>query len=740
MNNFAKTASTLEAVAEGNAVLKHIRFREDTQTFYLQTKHTAYVFCINELNEPEHLYYGASIPEEDIRHIRSRHGYSFAPYAERVGDTVSPSVYMREFPVSGVGDFRTCMLIIADGDGRYGARMQYVGHELRAGRLPIPQLPHSRGINAESLSVRLYNEKKKIAAILHYVVYPDCDAIVRYTQIVNESEREMRLLKVSSFCLDAETHDFDAVELFGTYQYERGVISRTPLHYGSMGQCSRKGASGHHGNPFFALCSHSACETHGDAYGFNLVYSGNYKNEIETDERGNTRIVSGISDEGFEYPLLPHESFYSPEAVLVYSSDGLGGMSRRMHDFARLEIINPIFVSKHRPIVLNTWEGCYFDVDENKLLAIADRAKEMGAELLVLDDGWFRSNDTEGLGDWRADGKRFPSGLKSLSEKLHAKGLGFGLWFEPEMVSKRSALYAAHPDWAVGNGDEQYLGRSQLVLDFSRPEVVDYVFSHMCATLDGLAIEYIKWDMNRYISEAGTAAGAQGAFFHRHMLGVYDLLHRITSRYPQVLLESCAGGGGRFDLGMLYYSPQIWTSDNTDPFNRIAIQLGTSLAYPNSCIASHVTKSVCSGLNADFAFRCATAAFGVYGYEMHPDESTKEERAQLSRYARDYIKNEELVLSGDLFRLERSHEFSAYMLVSKDKSRAVLTLVQLFYNPLDKTKVLRLQGLDRDAHYRCSLDGGVYSGAILERVGLRFDDLLSGTGRAFYVAFEKISI
>lgn len=719
--------------------MKYIRFSTDTQTFYLHTERTTYAFCINELNEPEHLYYGARIPEEDIRHIRSRHCYSFAPYAERVGDTVSPTVYMREFPVVNDGDFRTAMLSVTDGDGRYGARMQYCGYELREGRLPISQLPHSRGINAESLSVRLYNERKKIAAVLHYVVYPACDAIVRYTQIVNEGERDIRLQKVSSFCLDIEGHEFDSIELFGTYQYERGVVSRSPLRYGSAGQCSRKGTSGHQGNPFFAVCSHNADENSGEAYGFNLVYSGNYKNEIEVDERGNTRIVSGVSDDRFEYPLLPGESFYSPEAVLVYSADGLGGISRRMHDFVRAEIINPEFVSKHRPVVLNTWEGCYFDVDENKLLAMADGALEMGAELLVLDDGWFRSNDTEGLGDWLTDRKRFPSGLKDLSEKLRAKGLGFGLWFEPEMVSKRSALYAAHPDWAVGNGDEQYLGRSQLVLDFSRSEVVDYVFTRMCEVLDGLKIEYIKWDMNRYISEAGTRAGAQGAFFHNYMRGVYDLLSRITSRYPHILLETCAGGGGRFDLGMLYYSPQIWTSDNTDPYNRTAIQLGTSLAYPNSCIASHITQNVGSGLNADLAFRYATAVFGTYGYELHPDELTKEERAQLKRYAETYRENEDLILCGDLYRVEQSPKFVSYVLVAKDKSRALLTFEQLFYNALDKTKVLHLRGLDKDAYYRCSLDGKTYNGAVLENVGLRIDELLAGTGRAFCIMFAKIN-
>ena len=719
--------------------MKHIRHNEKTQTFYLHTFNTTYALCVNETGDVEHLYYGARIPEEDIRHIRSRHCYSFAPYSERTGDTVSPSVYMREFPVANDGDFRPSALSLSDADGRFGARMSYCGYELRDGRLPIPQLPYSRDLNCESLSVRLCNAEKHIAAVLHYAVYPDCDAIVRYTQIINEGDREIKLQKVSSLCLDAEGHSFDLIELFGTYQYERGVVSRSPLKYGQLGACSRKGASGHQGNPFFAVCSPESNENSGEAYGFNLVYSGNFRNEIEVDERGNTRIVSGLSDCLFEYPLAAGGSFYSPEAVLVYSREGLGGMSRRMHDFVRTRIVDPKFSFSHRPVVLNTWEGCYFDVDENKLLSMADKAKEMGAELLVLDDGWFRANDAEGLGDWETDRKRFPSGLRALSEKLHSRGIKFGLWFEPEMVSKNSRLYSLHPDWTVGNGDEAYLGRSQLVLDMSRKEAVDYIFERMCAVLDGMEIEYVKWDMNRYITEAGTRAGAQGAFFHNYMLGVYDLLSRITSRYPHILLETCAGGGGRFDLGMLYYSPQIWTSDNTDPYNRTAIQLGTSLAYPNSCIASHITQNVGSGLNADLAFRYATAVFGTYGYELHPDELTKEERAQLKRYAETYRENEDLILSGDLFRLEQSPKFISYILVSKDKSRALCTFEQLFYNALDKTKVLRLRGLDKDAYYRCSLDGNTYSGAVLENVGLRIDELLAGTGRAFCIEFAKIN-
>ena len=715
-----------------------IRYCEETATFYLNTAHTSYAFCINELGAPEHLYYGARIPSDDLRHIRNKHVYSFVPYAERGLECVSPDVFFQELPVANCGDFRSCALSLTDEDGRYGARMRYADHTVREGRLPLPDLPYSRGFGAESLEITLKGETKGIEIKLHYVVYPACDAIARYAEIINCGKKEIHLQKAASLSLDLYGREWELLETYGAYQYERAVVQRTPLKYGTTGSFSHRGASGHQGNPFMAVCRPSATENAGEVYGFNLIYSGNYENSAEVDALGNTRVVTGISGYEFDWTLSAGERFYTPEAVMVYSDCGIGGMSRAFHDFVRRQIVPPAFASRHRPVVLNTWEGCYFDVNEQKILALADGALAAGAELLVLDDGWFRSDDDENLGDWETDFKRFPNGLGWLSDRLHEKGLGFGLWFEPEMVNPRSRLYGRHPEWAVSSGDDRYISRNQLVLDMSDPAVIDYLFERICACLDGVKIEYMKWDMNRYISEAGTSYGKQGGFFHRYVTGVYELLRRVSERFPDMLVETCAGGGGRFDLGMLYYSPQIWTSDNTDPYTRNAIQFGTSLAYPNSSISSHVTHNVGTGLNGSMRFRYVTASFGVYGYELDAGKLSEEESRSLFDYTKEQRKIEPLVLDGDLYRLLDGDKFAAWALVSKDRSRAVFSFVQLRYNAMDKTCVVRIEGLDENAWYRSSEDGKLYRGGVLANLGIRIDGLPGNTGKAVQIFFERV--
>lgn len=715
-----------------------IRYCEETATFYLNTAHTSYAFCINELGAPEHLYYGARIPSDDLRHIRNKHVYSFVPYAGRGLECVSPDVFFQELPVANCGDFRSIALSLVDGNGKYGARMRYASHILREGRLSLPDLPYSRGIGAESLEVTLKGETKEIEIKLHYVVYPACDVIARYTEIINCGKKEIHLQKAASLSLDLYGHEWELIETYGTYQYERAAVQRTPLKYGTSGSFSHKGASGHQGNPFMAVCRPEACEDTGEVYGFNLIYSGNYENSAEVDALGNTRIITGISDYQFDFAIPAGERFFTPEAVMVYSDCGIGGMSRAFHDFVRRQIIPPSFVNRHRPVVLNTWEGCYFDVNEQKILALADGAIAAGAELLVLDDGWFRTDDNENLGDWQTDFKRFPHGLGWLSDRLHEKGLGFGLWFEPEMINSKSRLYGERPEWVVCSGDGCYLSRNQLVLDMGNPVVVDYLFERICACLSGVKIEYLKWDMNRYISEAGTSCGTQGSFFHRYIKGVYRLLRRVSEKFPALLIETCAGGGGRFDLGMLYYSPQIWTSDNTDPYTRNAIQLGTSLAYPNSAISSHVTHNVGTGLNGSMRFRYVTASFGVYGYELDAGILSEEERDMLLGFTREQKEIEPLVLDGDLYRLLDNGKFAAWALVSKDRSRAVFSFVQLRYNAMDKTCVVRIKGLDEAALYRSSGDGKLYRGGVLAHLGIRIEDLPGNTGKAVQILFERV--
>lgn len=678
------------------------------------------------------MYYGASVPEEDLRHLCPRQEYSFAPYSRATGPVVSPAVFFQELPTENSGDYRVCALALTDGQGQYGTRLRYVSHVVTQGRKALQGLPCAGGEGAESLEVLLADESGELEVRLYYVTYAVEDVLTRYMEIRNGGSGVIRIRKAGT-ALDLPGRDYELLELFGAYHHERAVVQRTPLKYGKQGSFSHKGASGHETNPFLALCRRGTTEDWGEAYGVNLVYSGNFENEVEVDKTGNTRLVTGISGYGFEWALEPGEIFTAPEAVFTYSAEGLGAMSRQFHDFIRRHIVPARFAFSHRPVVVNTWEAFGFAVDEEKILRLAAGAKELGAELLVLDDGWFRDDDSRGLGDWQVSEKKFPSGFPWLSARLHEMGLQFGLWFEPEMVNEDSGLYREHPDWVIGTDSERYLGRGQLVLDMGNPAVVDYLFSCLCRCLDDVAVEYIKWDMNRYISEAGSVfADNQGEVFHRYILGVYELLNRVTRRYPQILLESCAGGGGRFDLGMLCYAPQIWASDNTDPFVRTEIQLGTSLGYPNSVISSHFTAARVSGLNADMDFRFACAAFGVYGYELDPGALTAGRRRELREFTKEQAAWEELVLNGDLYRLlnRDGGNFAACMLVAKDRSRAVLTLVQYFYTAMEQTKRLRLRGLDRDGFYRCSLDGRVYRGAVLMNAGLRITGLVNGSGRA----------
>ena len=637
---------------------RHIIFNKETKTFYLHTRNTSYVFYVNEMGDLEHLYYGGRIPDDDMRHLACNRSYSFAPFDASVGEHCSPDAYFREYPIGGIGDFRICATQFG---GVCGISPKYVTHKISKGKETIPDLPSARGDGTESLEITLEDREKNIRIVLYYTVYPDCDAITRRAQITNCGQNAMRLHKAMSLSLDLPDREYEKIDLAGTYMYERATVQRVPLAYGKSSSFSQKGCSGHHGNPFVALCSIGAAENCGEVYGFNLVYSGNYETEIEVNAKGSTRIICGMGE--LDWTLKANDSFYTPEAVCVFSNQGIGGMSRLFHDFIREHIVPQKWAHAHRPVAINTWETCYFNVSEEKIMGMVQAAKEIGSELLVLDDGWFRPNDKQGLGDWKTDTNKFPSGLK---------------------------------------------------------------------------IEYLKWDMNRYISEPCGAGGENGAFCHRYILGVYSLLRRITKRYPDLLIESCAGGGGRFDLGMLCYCPQIWTSDNTDPFNRIAIQTGTSVAYPNSAIVSHVTHGVVSGVNASLGLRCATAAFGPYGYEFDPVSLSKEDRIRLKSYKEDVCRREDLMLCGDLYRLLTTDKFIAYSVVAKDKTRAMLTFIQLIFTALDEIKRVRLCGLNENAYYTSSADGKTYSGAALMNAGLVFDGLAGAAGKVETIEFTQI--
>ncbi len=717
-----------------------IIYREDLRTFYLNTKNTTYAFFINELGLPEHLYYGKKIGAEDIRYAALRHGYSFTPFDKNVGNKVSPDVFLQEYPTANGGDYRICAFAVKDGDGYFGARLKYKNHSIFRGRKQIDSLPCARGDGAETLEVTLESEESKTEVKLYYVVYEEFDVITRHEIITNFADKSAFVLKANT-ALDLYGCDYDLIDLFGMYHCERSMISRNPLSHGRQGNFSVKGSSGHETNPFFVLCRHDATEDCGEVYGFNFVYSGNFANDVQVTKENNTRVIIGISDYLFDWKLDKNESFSTPETIMTYTDRGIGEMSRIMHDFVRVRIIPEKFAFSHRPVVLNTWEAFGFDIDLKKITEIAKCSKEMGAELVVIDDGWFRNDDTEGLGDWKVIKEKFPNGIKEVSDTLHSLGLQFGLWFEPEMINEKSDLFSAHPEWVIGTNAERYVARHQLVLDMGNPAVVDYLAGRIFDCLDGVKIEYMKWDMNRYVSEVGSSAiPNQGEVFHRYVLGVYRLLSMVSERYPDMLIETCSGGGGRFDLGMLYYSPQIWTSDDTDPYIRSDIQTGTSLAYPPSSMSCHFTSAKISGIDADSDFRFRVANFGAYGYEMDPTAISAQRRAELAEYTKLQKRYENVMLSGDLYRIitRGNGEYSSYVQVAKDKSAALFTFIQFAYTPLNQQVVVRLKGLNEDFYYRSSDDGKVYSGAVLTNVGLRMDGIVSKSGYTKQIYFEKV--
>ena len=705
-----------------------IHFNENTKTFHLQTRETSYVFCVSDFDTLEHLYYGARIPDDNIRYIGNRQVYSFVAHESRDSRKFSTSVVGLEIAPFNSGDVRNPS-VVYDCDNELDAnRLRYRSYKIYKGRETLENLPHSRPTEGvETLEVLLSDENNKLEVRLFYTVYAEENVIARYQKIKNVSANSLTIRKFASMCLDFYGMEFDTVTLEGMYLYERALVSRAPIKRGLFKTNSLAGISSHGRNPFIALCSHNADEDQGEVYGFNLLYSGNFSNEVFVSHLGDTRITMGLDDTGFSWSLGVGETFTSPEAVLTYSNQGLGGMSRNLHDHTRRNVIEREYAFAPRPIVVNTWEAAYFDVTEEKVLALAEHAADCGVDTVVLDDAWFRTNVQYGMGDWRTVADRFPSGIKGLSQKIHALGLKFGIWLEPEMVGADSELYRAHPEWILSTSKQPLISRYQYVLDLTRDEVVNHVADRITEELQGVELDYIKWDFNRYVTEAASAVTPQGEVYHRQMLGAYKLLSILKSRF-HVLFETCSGGGGRFDLGMLYYSPQIWTSDNTDPYARVYIQYGSSLAYPTSALSCHFTKGECtSGRPSTYAFRWNVASFGTYGYELDISKYSAEDKAIFKTYSEAYRKDEDLNLDGDLYRLisPETDKFCAYIKVSKDKKKAQLTFLEINATGTIETMVLRLKGLDPNKAYKNAQTGEVLYGATLMNVGIRVGDLFS---------------
>ena len=677
---------------------------------HLRNERISYVVRVLENDALGQLYFGRALGEgRSYAHLGLGpfHGFS-----NRLDDPVA-----LEYPVPGIGDYRIPALTIEGPDGSTVLDLRYAGHRIVAGKPPLPGLPSTyveADEEADTIEIVLADGPTGTEVQLSYTIFRDLPLIARSAIIRNRGAASLRLTCAMSASLDLPDSDWLLVHLSGTWARERHVVERG-LAPGRQSIGSVRGASGLQHNPFVGLRRATTTEDAGEAYGFSLVYSGSFLAEAEVDAQATTRVRLGIAPEGFAWRLEPGADFAVPEAVLAYSDAGLGPLSDAYHRLYRERLARGTWRDRPRPILINNWEGTYFGFDEPKLLAMATAARDLGIELFVLDDGWFgkRDDDTTSLGDWFVDRRKLPNGIDGLARAVEGLGLKFGLWIEPEMISERSQLFAEHPDWAVGvPGRPRTESRHQLVLDMSRPEIVDHLFAVLSDVLAGAPISYIKWDMNRFITEPHSAAlppDRQGEFFHRYILGVYALYARLTAAFPEILFESCASGGGRFDPGMLAFAPQAWTSDDTDAAERLRIQWGTSLVYPLSSMAAHVAAvpNHQTGRITPLATRAAVAFFGVFGYELDPTTFSADERAAVMDQIAFYKAHRELFQFGRFVRLRSPFNGdgneAAWMSVSADRREAVVGLYRVLNRPVPGPDRLRLRGLDPAAAYRVSL-------------------------------------
>ena len=710
-----------------------IHFNADTGVFSLETARSLYQMKLAEGGVLLHLYYGRRTGADMSYLLRTAdRGFSGNPYEQRFNRGFSLDGLPQEYSGSGVGDYRLSAVQAVQQNGSRSVDLRYQGHRVLPVKRDPEGLPHVRGdAGTQTLEIALADAATGLTALLYYTVFPETDVIVRAVRLENRGNAAMTLTKAGSLSVDFPQGRYEVLHFHGRHAMER-LPERLPLPRGVVSFGSRRGMSSHHSNPFVILCEENAREDSGDCYGFMLAYSGNHLEEIEVDQAGSVRVVAGIHPDGFAWPLKPGEGFDTPEAILAYSGEGFNGLSARYHDIIRGNVLPPRFREGRRPILINSWEACYFDFDAGKILRLAREAKALGVEMLVLDDGWFgkRDDDNSGLGDWTANEAKLGCSLGELSARVHELGMQFGLWFEPEMISEDSDLYRAHPDWALCDPERKpNVSRNQLVLDMSRQEVVDHIFDAMCGVLDQARIEYIKWDFNRSVANVFSAAlpaGEQGTVAHRFMLGTYSLLSRLLERYPALMIEGCAGGGGRFDAGMLFYCPQIWCSDDTDAVERLEIQRGTSYGYPVSAMGAHVSASPNhqTGRSAPFATRGVVAQSGTFGYELNPALLSEAEKALIRQQTEDYRRVQPLIAAGDYYRLgelDAARDYEAWMFVSKAKDEALVNMVARHTRANGPFPFVRLRGLDPEATYRLRETGQEMTGAALMYGGYVFE-------------------
>ena len=711
-----------------------ISYNESKKMFRLDTEKSTYLMGLSPEGFLGHVYYGDRLLMEADNYLLRMEEPPYTPSVNKREKSAFLDFFPMEYPTGGIGDYRESCLNIRNGAGDMGCELHYAGHEIFAGKKGIKGLPASFAAEdeAETLEITMRDENLDLEVVLSYTAFPEENVITRSVRVQNKGKEDLRVEKILSACLDMDNEDFSMLSLHGTWARERH-IQTAELHYGKQVIFSARGESSHQEHPFIALVTNGTDQEQGKVYAMHFVYSGNFMAETELCQFDNLRMTMGINPEEFSWLLEPGEEFLAPEVVMVYSGSGLGEMTRSYHNFYMNHLIRSKFKYEKRPILINNWEATYFDFDTDKLLAIARQAKECGIEMLVMDDGWFgkRNADNCSLGDWKVNTEKITGGLKHLVDEVNKIGLQFGIWFEPEMISPDSDLYRAHPEWAIQIcGREATQSRNQYVLDLSRPEVRDYAYECVASILRSANIAYVKWDMNRQLSDMGSTylpKERQKELFHRYVLGVYELQERLITEFPDLLLENCSGGGARFDPGMLYYSPQIWCSDNTDAVERLMIQEGTALVYPLSVIGAHVSDcpNHSVGRVTPFETRGHVALAGTFGYELDITKIPEEDRALIPEQTATYNRYRHLIQQGDYYRIasyRENHKFDCWALASKDKSEVLVTYVQVLGVPNSHSRKVFLKGFDPSASYRLEGTEETYTGELLMKGGFLMRD------------------
>ena len=706
-----------------------IVYSKSDRTFTIQTKNTTYQMQVDPYGFLLHLYYGKKTDGSCMDYLLTYYdrGFSGNPFDAGDDRTYSMDALPQEYPSYGTGDYRSTALIVENADGSTACDLRYRSHHIFNGKYKIPGLPavYADETESQTLEIVMEDAVTGVEVTLQYGVLPDYDVITRSEKIVYRGEGKICIRKAQSACLDFVQGKYDLLTFYGRHAMER-TMQREPVTHGSHVIGSVRGTSSHQYNPMMILADENTTDQYGNCYAMSFVYSGNFKGETLKDQFGQTRALMGLQDEMFAYPLAEGETFYTPEVLLTFSGSGMNLLSQNLHRCIRQHICRGKYKESVRPVLVNSWEASYFDFDGDTLYELAKEAKNAGIDMLVLDDGWFgkRDDDNSGLGDWFVNEKKLGGTLGDLIKKINDLGVKFGIWVEPEMISEDSDLYREHPDWALTiPGRNPVHARNQLVLDFSRKEVVDHIFDQICKVLDQGNIEYVKWDMNRSLMDVfSRGTEDQGRVMYDYVLGLYDFLERIVTRYPDLLIEGCSGGGGRFDAGMMYYTPQIWCSDNTDALDRLQIQYGTSFGYPVSAVGSHVSAvpNHQTGRITSLHTRGVVAMAGTFGYELNLGKLSEEEKQEIRLQVEEYRKFAPLIQTGLYYRLSdpAMEEYAAWAFVSEDQKEVLLNVVLQEIHGNMTVNYVKLQGLKCSAIYRDTETGKSYNGAALMEAGI----------------------